>query len=60
MQIIDGLYKIYTKIINKLRLFIYNNLMIEDKINELSEAIKKIEESVKKIEESSSSIKHNF
>ena len=59
MQIINGLYKIYTKIINKLRLFIYNSLKIEEKINEqkkiideLTESIKNINKSIKNLEES--------
>lgn len=50
-QLFDGLFNIYTKIINNLRLFIYDNLKNQDKLNDLSDSITKIEESIKKIEE---------
>lgn len=67
VQLIDGLYNIYTKLINKIKLFIYDKLNIEDKINEqkkltdeLSNSIKNINESINKIEEFLQNKEHNF
>lgn len=66
-KIIDGLYNIYTRFISKIKLFIYDKLNIEDKINEqkkltdeLSDSIKNINESINKIEEFLQNKEHNF